>query len=241
MNKYIRICVKIFGIICFIILLTIPFNSRIAFASILLGVYIGSFSIYALLFDKLSKWIHILYCICFFIPIIFGSFLWLYGNRNTATYNEDVVIVLGAGVIHDQVTRHLARRLDSAIYYFERNPNAYIVVTGGLGDRAIITEAEAMARYLIERGIPSEKILLEELSTNTMENLTFAYEIINERFPDEISVILISSDSHIFRAVRMARSIGMNVNQIGASTPITMSGQNYLREIVSIVYFLFFS
>jgi len=164
----------------------------------------------------------------------------VYGNRSTATFDEDVVIVLGAGVVGERVTNPLARRLDRAIYYFERNPNVYIIVCGGLGDMATITEAEAMARYLYERDIPPERVLLEELSTSTLENLIFAQEILNEHFLEGFSAVIISNDFHMFRAVSMARSVGIDANHLGSSTPTRLLAENYLREMLAVVYFFIF-
>ena len=155
-------------------------------------------------------------------------------------FDEDVVIVLGARVVGERVSNALAKRLDMAVYYFERNPNVYIIVCGGLGDRAIITEAEAMARYLYARGIPRERILLEDTSTSTYENLAFAYGILNEHFPDGFRAVVVSNNFHMYRAVRTARSVGMNVNHLGAPTPTRLLAENYLREMLAVVNFWFF-
>ncbi|MCL2610304.1 MAG: YdcF family protein [Defluviitaleaceae bacterium] len=238
--KYVRIAIKILGVLAFINLLTMPFTARIALAAILQALLLISICLYALFFDKLSKLVHIVVIVGFSVPLIFAVFLGVYGNRSTATFDEDVVIVLGAGIIGEELSQHLAKRLNRAIYYFERNPNVYIIVCGGLGDRATITEAEAMARHLYERGVPRERILLEKLSTSTLENLIFAQEILNEYFPEGFNAVLISSDFHMFRAVRMARSIGMDVNHLGAPTPVFLLAENYLREMLAVTYFLVF-
>ena len=116
--------------------------------------------IYAIFFNKISKKIHIWLGVLCLIPAVFVLFLFAYGNTSNADHTEDVVIVLGAGVNVDRVSRPLAHRLYAAIDYWNQNPDAYIIVCGGLGNRAIITEAEAMSRFLIARGIPQEKILL---------------------------------------------------------------------------------
>lgn len=239
-QKYIRIAVKIVGVLAFIRLLMIPTTSRLVIGAILQAVLFASIGVYALFFDNFSKRVHTVICIGFLIPVIFAGFLAVFGNKGTAAFNEDVVIVLGAGVVGERVSTPLARRLDRAIYYFERNPNAYIIVCGGLGNMATITEAEAMARYLYERGIPLERILLEELSTSTLENLTFAQEILNEHFPQGFSVVIISNDFHMFRAVSIARNLGMDANHLGASTPALILTENYLREMLAIANFFVF-
>jgi len=160
--------------------------------------------VYAVFFNRISLKLHITAGVLCSIPLAFALFLGIYGNVSNADYNEDVVIVLGAGVNGERVSRPLAHRLDAAINYWNRNPDAYIVVCGGLGNRATISEAEAMARYLIARDIPEEKIILEEQSTSTYENLMFAKEILEERFPDGFNAALITNDFHIYRSVRTA-------------------------------------
>ncbi|MCL2217620.1 MAG: YdcF family protein [Defluviitaleaceae bacterium] len=208
-----------------------------AIGIILQAIAVIAIGTYTVFFNKFSKKLHIFICICLLIPTIFVSFLAIYGNRGTATFDEDVIIVLGAGTNVANAASPLARRWDTAIYYFERNPNAYVVVCGGLGVRATITEAEAMARHLHERGIPLERILLEDLSTSTLENLTFAQEILNEHFPEGFRAVVVSNDFHMFRTVSIARRIGMDVNHLGASTPVHLLTENYLREMLAVINF----
>lgn len=196
---------------------------------------------YAVFFNYIPKKIHIALGISSLIPIIFVLFLGIYGNVSNTTYNEDVVIVLGAGIIGETVTRPLASRLNTAFYYWQKNPNAYIIVCGGLGNRAIITEAEAMARFLIRRGVPPEKILLEDRSTSTYENLTFAKEILDEHFPYGFRAVLVTNDFHIYRAINTAHRIGIDANRMGAPTDWYTWPVNYLREMLAVVYMWVFA
>ena len=195
---------------------------------------------YAVFFNKISRKIHIALLALASIPIAIVLFLGIYGNISNADYTEDVVIVLGAGVIGETVTRPLAHRLNAAADYWHQNPESVIIVTGGLGNRAIITEAEAMARFLTRRGVPSEAILLEDQSTSTYENLYFAKAILNEHFPDGFRAVLITNDFHIYRSVRMAGQIGMDVNHIGTNTDWYTWPVNYLREMLAVLHFWVF-
>jgi len=190
---------------------------------------------YAAFFTKIPNKLHITMGVLCLIPISLVAFLFIYGNTSNADYTEDVIIVLGAGVRGQSVTRPLARRLDEAIVHWRENTDAYIVVTGGLGNRATITEAEAMARYLAVRGVPRERILLEDMSTSTYENLKFAREILDEYFPDGFSAVVITNDFHIYRAVRTARTVGIDVTRRGAYTDWYSWPVNYLREMLAVV------
>ena len=197
--------------------------------------------LYAALFNKIPRKIHIALIVLCLIPTAFAFFLGIYGNVSNADHTEDVVIVLGAGINVETVSRPLAHRLDAAIVYWRQNPEAYIIVTGGLGNRAIITEAEAMARYLIARGIPEERVLLEDRSTSTYENLTFAREILDDHFPDGFRAVLITNDFHIYRAVRTAREVGILVTRVGAYTDWYTWPVNYLREMLAVANLWVFS
>lgn len=196
--------------------------------------------LYAIGFNWIPRKIHIALVVLATIPLAFMLFLGIYGNVSDVDHTEDVVIVLGAGIQGERVTRPLAHRLDTALAYWQENPDAIIVVTGGLGNRATITEAEAMARYLIARGVPETHILREELSTSTYENLVFAKEILEEIFADGFRAVLISNDFHIYRAVRTARQVGIDVNRLGAYTDWYTWPVNYLREMLAVFNFWFF-
>jgi len=163
------------------------------------------------------------------------AFLAIYGNISTAQYDEDVIIVLGAGLRGENVSRTLANRLDRAIEYHRQNPYSMIIVCGGLGDQTTITEALAMKRYLTYRGIPEEKIIKEDNSRNTFQNLYFANEILIEYFPEGFTSVIITNDFHTYRAVRFSRDIGMDSRHIGAPTPLYIIPLNFLRETVAVL------
>ena len=88
------------------------------------------------------------------------------------------VIVLGACVRGTRVTRSLAFRLKRAAEYAQAHPDCMLVVSGGQEPGEDITEAQAMSSWLVKHGIGRERILLEDRSVNTRENLLFSKEII---------------------------------------------------------------
>jgi uncharacterized SAM-binding protein YcdF (DUF218 family) len=124
--------------------------------------------------------------------------------------------------------------------YLNRNTNAVVVVSGGLGAGRNITEAEAMSRYLVAQGISSERILQEGASTSTYENLSFSNGILTEYFPLGFRAVVVTNDFHIFRATRQARSLDIDAVGLGAPTPWHSFAANYLREMMAIINFLIF-
>ena len=208
-------------------------------SNILMTLSVGLI-IYAAFLPRIPNIVHLIIGILCLIPVLFIIFLLIYGNTGKPDYSEDVVIVMGAGVIGDRVSRPLAYRLDRAIEYLNNNPESKVVVCGGLGDVATITEAEAMRRYLSNRGIASDRIIKEDTSTSSYENLTFAHEILAEIFPDGYRAVLVSNDFHMFRTRYVASNIGITATHYGAGTPIEGIPSVYFRELLSIANVIVF-
>ena len=107
----------------------------------------------------IGKIIKILVIALIVAEVILVTFIGLYGFYDNISYNEDAVIVLGAGLRGDKVSIPLKLRLDKAIEYHKKNPDAVIVVSGGQGFQETVTEAYAMEKYLIENGVDKSKII----------------------------------------------------------------------------------
>ena len=197
----------------------------------------GLLIVYAALLRCLRKWtwLHVAAGVCCLLLVGSAGALEVYGTRDNVTYREDAVLVLGCGIDGERVTGSLARRLDTAIAYHEKNPNAVIVVSGGQGAQETITEAEAAARYLTERGIPAEQIIKEEQATSTVENFKYTATLLNERFPGGYSLAVITSRYHVFRAVRIAKKQGLTVTHAGAAVVRYTVPMNDLREVVAVL------
>ena len=211
--------------------------------AILIGFGIGLFIFtvltiivitYGLLFDKVHKLIHILMGAGF--ATFFGmiTFLAIYGNIHTADFTEDVVFVLGAGLVADEIPPTLEARLNQALLYFEQNSRAMFIVCGGYGEGQTISEARAMADFLIAGGIPYEQIILEDLSTNTYENFAFAIDILAEYFPDGFRSVVVTNDFHMYRSGYLARHLGLEPTRFGAPTPPRTWSRNFTREFMAV-------
>lgn len=202
----------------------------------LLGITLVLFG-YGYFFDRLKKriWLTIVIFAIFAIIIIFSASLFFYGRQATTTFDEDVAIVLGAGTRNGEVLSTLARRLDAAVSYHRQNPDALIIVSGGLGHRETLTEAYVMARYLIERGVCPSRILLEEMAYSTYSNMRYSRKIIDEHFNHVPSVVVITSNFHMYRSVRFARQMGLSANIYPSAVPWYAVPFAYLREVASVV------
>lgn len=181
-NTMMRILLYTAGILLLLNVILLSFVSNVNLGFVMAALVAIALVVYAHFFGNIAMHWHIIIGVACLIPLCVMVFLFVFGGRDTATFDEDAVIVLGAGIHGERVSLPLARRLDIAIAYHKRNPDAVIVVTGGQGRQELITEALAMERYLVERGVPQDRILQEDKSTSTLENLAFAKAILDEYF-----------------------------------------------------------
>lgn len=209
-------------------------------AGVLATYIIGAAAlIYGVLLDKMLKAPVAVNALCMAL-VAFGFSLCigllLYGRADTVDYNEDAVVVLGAGIKGEKVGNCLKHRLDGAVEYHRNNPKALIVVSGGQGQYEDISEALAMERYLIARGVPKELIIKEDRSTSTKENFEFSKKLLDERFGDkEYSVAFISNAFHVYRAETTAREVfGKDVAHIGTKTPFYLAIPSTFRECMAV-------
>lgn len=149
--------------------------------------------------------------------------------------NLDYIIVLGAQMKAGGPSNILKARLDKAIDYLEENPDTMVIVSGGQGSDEPISEAEGMKNYLVQNGIGEERILMEDRSVNTNQNLKFSSEYINI---EEDTVGIVTSNFHIYRSVKLAKKQGYeNVCGIAAKSHNFLLPTNMLREFACIVYY----
>lgn len=192
--------------------------------------------LWGLLGKRLPRALHLLLTAGVTVAAACVLALYLYGSVDTATYTEEDVIVLGTGVRETELSASLQRRLDCAAAYHRQNPDAVIAVSGGQGPQEEIPEGEAMARYLLNQGVPREKLVWETASSSTAENFRFTKPLLDARFAADYRVAVITSDFHIFRAGRIAADSGYgNVTHAHAATPWYMILPNGLRECAAIV------
>ena len=159
----------------------------------------------------------------------------LHAALSTPESDAPYVIVLGAAVYGKTPSISVRHRCDRAVVHLRRNPDAVAVVSGGQGKGEDISEAECMRRYLRDKGVAAGRILLEDRSTSTLENLTFSKEVIEAAGGDPGRVAVVSSSYHLYRAGRLAASLGMAAEGLASTDgyPVYMTGM-YLREAVAV-------
>lgn len=167
---------------------------------------------------------------CLMLAVFFAvQCLVLTGMFEKCPAGVDYIILLGAKT--GSVT--IERRIDTAADYLKENPETLVVCTGGQGADEEMPEGEYMKLGLIERGVSEDRIITENRSTSTYENLLYSRELIED---ENASVAVVSNNYHIFRAKALARSrFKGDVYGIAmASNPLTLP--HYMaREFFTVV------
>lgn len=158
--------------------------------------------------------------------------------KTDAAPQSDYLIVLGAGVNGSAPSLSMVNRLEAALDYLEAYPDAVAIVSGGQGAGEDVTEASAMHDWLVAHGMPESRIVQEDQSTSTRENLENSFAIIRSRGGDPAGcVAVVSSEYHLYRAKQMARALGAKPLGVAAETTLpTMRANYFIREAFAAAY-----
>ena len=150
------------------------------------------------------------------------------------------IVVLGAGVRGTVPSLTLSERIQAAYDYLIDHPDTTAILCGGQGPDEQITEAACIYRELTKLGIDGNRLLLEENSTSTMENLRFALDVAEHSTgtrPHRIGIV--SSEYHLFRASLFADACGVESVLIPAQTThLSQKINHFMREVAGVWYYL---
>ena len=178
-----------------------------------------------------------LYVECMVLGTIIADFI---AARHEPDKDKDYMLILGCAIRKDGTPTPLLRgRIDRAIEFYEAQKTETgkeltFITSGGQGSDEVISESACMKRYLMEQGIPEERIIEENKSTNTLENMLFSKEKIDER-GGEPKVAFSTTNYHVFRSGFFARSAGMKAEGIGAPTKWYFWPNAAVREFVGLL------
>ncbi len=145
----------------------------------------------------------------------------------------DYIVVLGAQVRETGPSVVLKYRLDAAIAYLQENERTLCIVSGGKGPNEPCSEAEGMREYLIANGIAPERILMEDQSRDTKENIRFSAKLMDAE-NDRIGII--TNNFHLFRGIALAKNQGYkHVCGIAAGSRKAYQPNNMLREFLGVM------
>ena len=166
--------------------------------------------------------------IVFIIPFIFVQFLIVSGRKDESDKQVDYVIILGGRVYGDKPSNSLNERIKTATKYLKEHKDIKVVASGG--------------KELIKNGIDENRIIKEDKSKNTVENLKFSLEKIGEERAvnnEKVKVLIVTNGYHLYRSKKIAELLGYEAYGLPAATPFISIPKSYLREFLSIIKFNF--
>ncbi len=163
--------------------------------------------------------------------VVYSVFIQIMPHRMNFNY----VIIHGCGLADgERLTPLLSKRVDKAIEIYRKCAVKPVVIpSGGRGGDEKISEAQAMKDYLLRRGVPGERIVLEDRSATTRENLLNSKTIIDAGTGRK-KTALVSSNYHIYCCLRLAREIGLRCTGIGADVALYYWPSALIREFIAV-------
>ena len=162
--------------------------------------------------------------------------------KHIPKFDKDFIIIHGCQIRKDgTLTPLLQSRADRAIEFakmqYDRLGRPIVFVpSGGKGSDEIISEAEAIKRYLLEQGIPEKDILPETKSTTTEENFKYAYELIRKYHgSDFFNIAFCTTNYHVFRSGLLGSKLGIRIEGIGSKTKRYYWLNAFVREFIATI------
>jgi Uncharacterized conserved protein len=185
---------------------------------------------------RFPKWISVLYYTLFavFLALFVVVEAQIITTMNTQPEPDaDYIIVLGAAVRGDEPTTPMLLRIDRAYDYMEENPDTILIASGGQGKTENMSEAECIRLYLTDWGIPDSRIIKEDKSTSTEENISNSFALIPESAG---RVGILTNSFHLYRALLIAHGQGYdNVFGIPARTLLPLGIHYTVREFFGVI------
>ena len=158
--------------------------------------------------------------------------------KHIPEYDKDFIIILGSKINDDgSLTPLLRGRVDKAIefgnkqYELSKKKIVYIP-SGGKGNDEVTSEAEAIKKYLLSKGIKENQIIIENKSRSTIENMKFSKDKINEVNKDG-KIVFSTTNYHVFRSGVIANEQGIDCEGIGSKTKWYFYTNALIREFIA--------
>ena len=174
--------------------------------------------------------------ICFLVFIVTGVLIYSKFEDEHPTRNDiKFMIVLGAKVRKNGISPTLQRRLDKALNVLLLDTTITVIVSGGKGEDEPVSEAKAMSDYLLTHGVKANRIIQEDHSFSTEENIINSRRKIALSNNSTIPIYLATSNYHQYRAQYLARNAGFIPYALSSSTPNSDMPYRLIREIFAVI------
>lgn len=239
MNKVLKIIYIVPGVLSVAYYFVLWRASRLGLSMSAMWPAIGAVLILCgLLCDnpRIPRWIHIAWraCLCAGLAAVLAlECLVISGLHATAPAGMEYLIVLGARVDPDGPSPALTRRLNAVMACLDDHPDATIIASGGQGRDEPMSEAKCIRDELVRRGVDANRILMEDKSTATIENIRYSMALMDDT---TAQTGIITNNYHVFRATRLAKKAGLtNAHGIAAMYTGYTKFHYMIREAICIV------
>jgi len=189
-----------------------------------------------------KRWVKGLLALVLAGALCFGVLLGmvLHGSYDHVQGEPATMIILGAQVHPWGPSILLQDRLDEALAYLESHPEVTVIVSGGKGSDEHASEAACMRDYLTEAGLDARRIIMEDESHNTYQNMIYSARVMDEHDLDmEQGVLVVSNGFHLTRARMLWQRVtgeGEHLSTLAAPSSHTLSRLwMYIREPLALV------
>lgn len=236
-----RIIDKLFVLVGTIVFLiyAAPLVALILNAGNIFGMGVGIVLILiGMLFDKIirlnKKLILIITAFLLVCATVFFS-TWgvIYSQTKKPAEQNQTLVVLGCKVDGERPSLQLYNRALAGVEYLKENPDSKAILCGGTGNGENISEAECIKRIMIDNGIDEDRLILEDQSTSTEENIVFAKAIMADNDMD-YNIVISTSDYHCYRAKIIAKKQGLNATTVASYANKYSLPTFYTREVFGV-------
>lgn len=183
---------------------------------------------------KVEKGVAWLYLLGTFGCLFFGLNMY-FGAQGPAAPARIPALILGSQVNGETPSADLQARIDTAAVWMKQNPQSEVVACGGKGTGEVISEAECIRRGLMKKGITGSRILLDDTSSNTKQNIANAVKILSSSKKKPQALAMITDDYHTCRARLLAKKAGIAESYpVPSVTPESCRAVSVMREFLAL-------
>jgi len=151
-------------------------------------------------------------------------------GRSDQARAVDAIVVMGAAQYDGRPSPQLAARLDHVVTLYNDGLAPLVVVTGGKQPADRFTESEASRNYLVERGVPTDAILMESEGRSTYESMEGVARLLAAR---GLSRVLVVTDPfHSLRSRMIAEDVGMRAYVSPTPTSVVSGAREVRRHFL---------
>lgn len=189
-----------------------------------------------------NKWLRMFLAALLAGVLTFGGLfgLVMVGSHDEVKGDPQIMIILGCQVKPWGPSILLQDRLNEALDYLRDHPNMLVVVSGGQGPDEPTTEAKAMRDYLVAHGVDGKNILMEDQSSNTVQNLRYSAQLLYDQgYVMDQDILVVSNGFHLTRVRMLVNRVWGDTDKLSTlaapSSHLPSRLKMYIREPLALV------